>query len=303
MNKRTEYGMLNVNGRSADTVLKAGIVIRSQKDDYIRQATRVAQCLHDFGVESYIEGIHNEISTPLGSIESCPVDILISMGGDGTFLRAARNAVDWNVPLLGINLGRLGFLTEIDFTSFEDAVSLLSNGEYRIETRMLLSASINGCYHTYALNDIVVSRNGHARLVSIHVSVSGDSVGRYMADGFIVATPTGSTGYSLSAGGPIVSPNVECIILSPICAHSLQHRPVVISPNDTIRLTCDDNIEYGLIMTADGMDPFLLETGDIIEVVKMDKQLQLVRFHHRPFFSLVRTKLYEWTRERQEDTD
>ena len=275
----------------------AGLFVHSHREDKFEKAFKVIECLRACGIAVHVEKWLWDMLPNDTSILSAPVDMIIALGGDGTLLRAARYAIDWEVPLMGINLGRVGFLTEVEYESLEQAVQLLAKGAYELEERMLLDVCISGQRHIRALNDAVGSRVASARLISIDATVSGDVIGRYRADGLIVASPTGSTGYSLSAGGPIVSPDVECIILSPICAHSLQHRPVVVSSRETIHLSlsaCDE--DRGLALIIDGMDPVMLKKSDTLDIQRAKGTLKLVRFSPPHFFSLVRNKLNEWTR-------
>lgn len=271
-----------------------GLLVHSQRKDKLEKAVEVIKYLHANGITVYGEKwLADALEVPL---LSTPVDMMIALGGDGTLLRAARYAIKWDIPLMGINLGRVGFLTEVEPDALEESMVLLAQGAFYLEERMLLSVSVNGQERICAVNDAVVSRSASVRLITINASVSGDIIGQYRADGLIVASPTGSTGYSLSAGGPIINPNVSCFILSPICAHSLQHRPVVVSSDETIRLSVTFEETHGPALTIDGMDPIMLHDGDEIDILKDDHTLKLVRFKQPCFFSLVRNKLSEWTR-------
>lgn len=273
-----------------------GLFVHSHRADRLEKTAEVIACLKGFSMEAYVE---KWLSEELGGkvpVMDKPVNCVIALGGDGTLLRAAQYAISWDVPLLGINLGRVGFLTEVEHESLEEAITLLANGAYTLEERMLLDVCVNGVCRFKAVNDAVVSRNGYARLVSIDASVSGDFIGRYRADGMVVSSPTGSTGYSLSAGGPIVSPDVQCIILSPICAHSLQHRPVVVSAEKIIHLTLLGDADQSFALIIDGQEASALKLNDTVTVQKADLTLKLIRFKQARFFALVQSKLNEWTR-------
>ncbi len=229
---------------------------------------------------------------PSEGLDGC--DAVISLGGDGTLLRAMQYAMRADVPLLGINMGRVGFLTEIEPNQMEESVKKLCEGAFYIEERMLLSVRVNGENPILALNDAVVNRG--SRLIAINAYISDDLIGRYMADGMIVASPTGSTGYSLSAGGPVISPDVKCMVVSPICPHTLQHRPVVVSATDTVRLQLDGEDGQGIYLTIDGQTTLPLNGRDTIYVTCAEKTGKLIRLSKPHFFTLVREKLTEWSR-------
>ena len=222
-------------------------------------------------------------------------DAVISVGGDGTLLQANRLAIQKDVPLLGINQGRIGFLAEVELEQLSQACEKLKNDDYRIERRMLLETACEGHDTLLALNDIVVSRGGYSRLIAVNAWVGREFVGRYIADGLIVSTPTGSTAYSLSAGGPIVFPGVDCIVLSPICAHSLQHRPVVISSQQTVTLELDCEPEQRAQLSADGQETLFVSPQQKLRINRSSKQAQFIRFHSRDFFTVIRQKLSEWS--------
>ena len=223
--------------------------------------------------------------------EAC--EAVLSVGGDGTLLRANALAVRYNLPLLGVNVGRVGFLTEVELDHLEEACVRLANDEYTLETRMMLKATM-GDRTDYALNDVVLSRGGYSRLIGVNAWVDGDRVGPFIADGLIVSTPTGSTGYSLSAGGPLVCPEVECMVLTPICAHSLQHRPVVTSPAQTITVRLDGG--YSAMVSVDGRKPWSFSSGQTLTITKAERAARFIRLGPKSFFSTIRIKLSEWTR-------
>ncbi len=224
------------------------------------------------------------------AVEQC--DAIIAVGGDGTLLRANALALQHHLPVLGINGGRLGFLTEVELEQLNSACERLASDDYIIEERMMLEVRLEG--RTYlALNDVVVSRGGYSRLIGMDAFVNDEQVGHFVADGLIVSTPTGSTGYSLSAGGPLVCPEVECMILTPICAHSLQHRPVVTNAAHpiTIRLT----EERSAMVAIDGREPLELPGGHLLRIVRSAHPTRLIRLEPGRFFSKVRIKLSEWS--------
>lgn len=202
-------------------------------------------------------------------------EAILSVGGDGTLLRANTLALKRNLPVLGINIGRVGFLTEIEMHQLDEACEKLSRDDYIIESRMMLEADIQGVtYH--ALNDVVVSRGGYSRLIGIDAWVDQNPIGRFMADGMIIATPTGSTGYSLSAGGPIICPELECMLLTPICAHSLQHRPVITSSKQTVTIRLVDT-DIRAMVSIDGKETIPFGSNQLLTVRQSDLKARFIR--------------------------
>jgi NAD+ kinase len=223
------------------------------------------------------------------------LDLLVTLGGDGTLLRGARLVAPYGTPVLGINLGHLGFLTSFAPHEMDAAFPHLVAGDVRIEERMVLAAraetadgATRGEY--LALNDAVLHKGGFARVIRIGVRADGQVVGTYRADGIILSTPTGSTAYSLSAGGPIVSPTLDCIIATPICPHTLAVRPLVLPAEEHITVEILDTSEE-LILTIDGQEGAALAPGDRLVVRRADVPLCLVRLPGQTFFDTLRRKL------------
>ena len=223
------------------------------------------------------------------------VDLILTFGGDGTFLIGARMAMAHEIPLMGINLGTVGFLTEEEPEHLTECLKAILNGDYQMEERFLLNVRLPDGKSIPALNDAVVTRGGFARLIRVECSVNGEMFGSYTADGMIAATPTGSTGYSLSAGGPIVQPGMNCIILTPVCAHSLQTCPCVVAGTSEISFRLHPERNQTAELQIDGMDCAKLEAGDEIIITGSDRRICLLRIHPYHFFSLVRSKLIEWS--------
>lgn len=276
--------------------MRIGLMIHAKRQDAMDYAQRAIAYLRSRGVEVYVE---DEISVHLRDVQPFSqargMDVLISLGGDGTLLRGVQHAMRWDAALLGINLGRLGFLTGAEPENIEDTLAALIEGRYDLETRPVLNISV-GKNTWYALNDAVLSRGGNPRLITINALVDGESAGRYVADGIVVATPTGSTGYSLSAGGPIIAPKVDCMVITPICAHSLQHRPTVVHGGADIALELLQEEEQSAALQVDGQSRCLLTSG-MCARIRMDRQcIRLIRIKPERFFQLVREKLTEWTR-------
>ena len=239
-------------------------------------------------------GVDTMILSPDACAASGP-DCILTFGGDGTLLIGARFAVRYDIPLLGINLGNMGFLTEEEPKHLEQALSQLLEGKYHIEDRSILQIANEKTRENWtALNDAVITRGGFARLIRVEISVNGQEYGLFTADGVIVATPTGSTGYSLSAGGPIVQPDMNCMILTPVCAHSLVQRPCIISGNSEVNVKLQEDRQQSAELQIDGQNMGGLRDGDKIRMTVSNKKFQLIRLRTYDFFGLVRSKLNEW---------
>ncbi len=276
--------------------MRIGLMIHGRRKDALQYAVKAIAFLNKRGMQVFAE---DEIVPSLEGVrafsQAYGMDVLISLGGDGTLLRGVQYAMRWDAALLGINLGRLGFLTGAEPENIEDTLESLIEGAYTTETRPVLNISV-GKDTWYALNDVVLSRGGNPRLITINALVDGESAGRFVADGIVVATPTGSTGYSLSAGGPIISPKVECMVITPICAHSLQHRPTVVHGGAEIVLQLMPEDEQSAALQVDGQSRCLLTNGMKAQVRMDEQRIRLIRIKPERFFQLVRDKLTEWTR-------
>ena len=231
---------------------------------------------------------------PLGD-DLSTLDLLLTLGGDGTLLRGARMVAPYGVPVLGVNLGHLGFLTSLAPGELEAGLHALAEGEVVLDERMVLNVRAEGADGTahlssLALNDAVLHRGGVARMIRMAVYAHGEEVGTYSADGIILATPTGSTAYSLSAGGPIVTPSVDCIVATPICPHTLAVRPLILSAAEKVTVEVLSPTEE-LILTIDGQQTAHLIPGDRLVVERAPQPLRLVRFPGQTFFSTLRRKL------------
>lgn len=277
--------------------MRVGLMVHGRREDAVAHAKRAAAYLQQAGVSVTAEddavAYLGEDVIPFSQAHGA--DVIITLGGDGTLLRGAQYALRWDAALLGVNLGRVGFLAEIEPEMLETALDMVIGGTYRTENRPVLEVTSGG-QTWYGLNDVVVSRGGYSRLITIDALVDGDSTGRYVADGLIVATPTGSTGYCLSAGGPVVSPKVDCMIITPICAHTLQHRPSVVHGGAHIRLSLRPEDIQSAALEVDGQTCAELTAGMSVEVRKDERALRLIRMREGRFFQLVRDKLTEWTR-------
>ncbi len=233
-------------------------------------------------------------------LSSMPSDIecVLVLGGDGTLLQAAREMLDRHIPLLGINLGTLGFLTSAEKSELPGCLDSVLDDSCSIDERMMLEGSV---YHgqekiqtNIALNDVIITRAGFSRLVELKIYVNGELLSIYNADGIIVSTPTGSTGYSLSAGGPIIFPQTDVMVITPICPHSLQARSLVVSGEDRIMIEIGKRRKTQkeeAMVTFDGRSAQELETGDRIEIYKAQETTQLIRLKGRSFYQVLQNKI------------
>lgn len=233
---------------------------------------------------------------PEEAVSSGRADAVVVLGGDGTILRAVGLMEKAILPVLGVNLGTLGFLTECMPQELEGCIGRLAEGAYWLEKRMLLHARVQGESAVYtALNDIVITRGSFARMVQADAYVDGALVARYEGDGAVIASPTGSTAYSLSAGGPIVAPNMDCFLLTPICPHTLSSRPLVVSADSRVRMRlCPRSEDGGMLLTIDGVECRKLTCGVTLHVRRSERTLPFIRFGPEQFFGRLRTKLSQW---------
>jgi len=220
-------------------------------------------------------------------------DLIAVMGGDGTLLNLVRRWPFWGVPVLGINLGNLGFLTEIELPDLYQGMQRILDGDYFVQERMMLRAQVyrdgRVVNELYALNDVVVTKGAFSRMLHLELFIEDQFVDMLPADGVVVATPTGSTAYSLSAGGPIVDPNISALVLTPICAHSLHSRPMVIAPEN--RLVVKVNAQHDdIVLTMDGQEAFRLLPNDRVQIARASMVGRLVKLPPRSFYEVVRRK-------------
>jgi len=281
---------------------RVGVIARERQPgldallDHIRRAAeargmevRFEQAIADYAPDAAALDLERE-----------KVDMIISLGGDGTLLRAARTVLGHGLPLLGVNTGNLGFLTSAGEDQIESALDRLAAGDYFLDQRFTLKACVldadgNEVDEHHALNDFVVHKAAvAARVTRLDLWVEGgirrEEIGSFSGDGVILSSPTGSTAYSLSAGGPIVHPTMECLLVTPICPHTLAVRPLVIPATRKVTIRAADP-DQDLILTVDGQEVRGLGHGDAVRVEKGDQQVELVRFPGQSFFSTLRRKL------------
>jgi len=244
--------------------------------------------------------------TPESSL-AAQVDLMIAIGGDGTMLYAGNLSLGSDVPLLGINRGRLGFLADVSPDEMLASVDHILNGEYLIEARLLLDAQFltadGNAITATAFNDVVLQRRETGRMIDIEASVAGQYVNTHSGDGLIIATPTGSTAYALSCGGPIIEPQLDAVVVVPICPHTLTDRPIVIAANQPIeiRLLAREDTQADVVI--DGHSVGAIRPGDLLTVNRATKRIKLIHPPGYDFFGILRSKLY-WgrdSRKRNED--
>ena len=275
---------------------KVGVLWNSSKPEGLDTARRVLSVLKSKGV-SY--SVDENLSDTFGerecmdrsSFSDC--EMLIVLGGDGTILRALDYAIPGNLPILGVNIGRLGFLCEVERDDVEEDLCRVLDGGYAVDERMTMCIEGFDEQRFFALNEVVIDRSTpEVRILSLEYAANGTTVNHISGDGLIVATATGSTAYSLSAGGPILAPGLGCFVLTPICPHMLNVRPVVLSASDriTVRLT-DDRNGARAVLDSRKLVPI---QGEIV-IRRSKRNARFIRLHNRNYFDLLRGKLSEWT--------
>lgn len=221
------------------------------------------------------------------------VDMVIALGGDGTMLSAVRSANQLAIPVLGINLGSLGFLTELTPVNLEQTLERIKNGDYFVEERMLLEARVAGESATgplTALNDVVIDKGAVVRVIHLDLYVNDEFIASYAADGLIAATPTGSTAYSLAVGGPIIHPTMEALIAAPIAPHTLAQRPMVFAGDDRLRVILSSE-NRGATLTVDGQVACTLNHGEAVTIERSTAKAKLIRFSENSYYRVLRDKL------------
>lgn len=265
------------------------------KDEFSLEKVGIVYNSNSNGYEKTVEEIKKELDlheikyvvTNIDSLDST-VTFAIVAGGDGTLLRAARFYAKYYIPVFGINLGRLGFLAQASPNDIKNSIEKIIKGETKCEERLMLSATPG---RLSALNDIVIKSESFSRTARLFVSVNGNTICNYMADGLIVSTPTGSTAYNISAGGPILVPRLNAFIIVPICPHSLNARPLVIPSNEKIEITSVDNTKK-LKMSADGQTTYTVPENCKITIKRHKNKARLLLLNDQSFYSVLKQKLY-----------
>ncbi len=276
--------------------MRIGVVAKTRETDFAPRLVRAlkwlqakdcqlnveSEVVREFDLQSLgIEGVERE-SIPSRS------DALVVFGGDGTLLAAARLVQQRDCPILGVNLGSLGFLTEVTLEELEPALANLLTGNYRVSRRCVLRVQI-GSETFHALNDAVINKGALARIISLDAFSGEDFIANFLADGIIVSTPTGSTAYSLSAGGPIIFPSEDLIALTPICPHTLTNRTLIVPAESEIRIVLRSGDD--VMVTVDGQVGVPMDEGDVMTCTKAPFTIQLIQPSQKNFFDILREKL------------
>jgi len=279
-------------------IKKIGIVANIEKENIAGQVKSLKKWLEEQHVQVFLEmAISGKIDSSGGlswNDLARKSELVVALGGDGTMLRAAHYLAGHRVPLLGINLGSFGYLTEVNLNEIHSTLELIISGNVVTERRMMLDVSIKrGKTVTNVgsvLNDVVINRGDLSRMNELEMEVNGSYLTTYKGDGLIVSTPTGSTAYSLSAGGPIVFPGNDLIIVNPICPHTLTNRPIIFSENSSLRITLWSK-DKGAMLTLDGQEAYKIKSGDVVTVKKSKHSTTLVLSPYRSYGEILRSKL------------
>ena len=275
--------------------MKISVISNEKKDVSLIHTSRICEILYKNGVTAYVgfdcEGItrYARYSDDLYT----NTDAVIVLGGDGTILREAVICAKMNIPVMGVNLGRVGFMTETELDNVEENIKRLIVGDYEIQERMMMSIELvnKGRVNKYlALNDLVVSKPD-AQMINVNIFADGEKITEYIADGTIISTPTGSTGYSLSAGGPVADPMCEMFLATPVCAHTLLARPAVMSAKKEITVTLFEGANKLADVTVDGVVVGRLEVGDSAVIKKANEKFRLIKFKKQSFYDIMTAKL------------
>ena len=283
---------------------RIGIIAKKNKPEAVPIANNLMAWLRSRKIEVYIEEEIGQLLLPTSAEpslktikrETIPIDMemIIVLGGNGTLLSVARQVWNKNIPILGVNLGGLGFLTEITLDELYRVLERVIQDDFEINEREVLNAAVIRRGERIAeftvLNDAVINKGALARIIDLETTINGEYLSTFRSDGLIISTPTGSTAYNLSAGGPIVYPSLHTIIITPICPHTLTIRPIIIPDDVKIRATLKSRSEE-VLLTLDGQQGFTLEFEDVLEVGKAEGRILLIKSPYRHYFQLLREKL------------
>ena len=271
------------------------LVVNEQKDSDFKLSNRITSHIGkraNVFVDNEELKKHIENVTYIDEGEYEIIDVFLVLGGDGTLLSVAQKATDVDASVIGVNLGKLGFLAEIEVDALEEGIEKLLSGEYVIENRMMIEAVLNDGHKTQALNDIVITRgNQTLKILGLDVYIDDEYVDDFKADGIIISTPTGSTAYSLSAGGPIVDPSLDSMIITPICPHKMYSRAIMVPPDKTVTVMCKNSQENDALVAADSEISGKITSGEKVVIKKATKTFNLIRFKNYNFFGVLHKKL------------
>lgn len=262
------------------------------KKESILHANEIAKSLKNKGIHVVADDEKaKQIQVdPLSSVDPQKINFLITMGGDGTILKISNRFCHLDAPILGINLGHLGYMADVPVLDIEKSLQDLLDGHFSIDKRLVLEGSTGNQTNLRAVNDIVIHRSMNHKLIELLIEVDGTYVNTFTADGIIIATPNGSTAYSLAAGGPIISPTVDAIVITPICPHTISNRPIVLSSDVPIEIRYISDYDP-VEVWADGLESCQLGSKESIKIKKSKQTFKLVNLHRHEYFSTLRTKL------------
>ena len=279
---------------------KIGFVTNIEKDPTLQETKKMVDFVLKKGCEVYVSetfsDVHPDVIATSSSEMYKSVDFVVVIGGDGTILRVARSAAIFDTPILGINFGTLGYLADVEKVNAIDAIEKVLNGDFTIENRMMLEPYVErGCVSpeiNLALNEVCITNSVCSRMIKLSVEVNGEYFDTFRADGIIVSTPTGSTAYNLSAGGPILSPHTELMTITHICPHTLYARPFVIDGNDVVRIRVQSNYN-NVQMSCDGQSTVQMKNDDVIVVKKSRYVTRIIKTTNMNFYDILRRKMVE----------
>ncbi len=283
--------------------MKIGIVPNVDKENIVDVVSSIVEKFNEYGIELFLcsslsekfgqlkLGVNNKNLLPTKDLYE-KSDFILSVGGDGTMLSTAYEAINYSTPLIGVNIGKLGFLAEFDLGGIDELAKDLTANNYEIEERIILKAVCKSpkVEELYAINDIVIDKGRWPKMIQLTIKVDDDYVTTFSADGIIISTPTGSTGYSLSTGGPVVSPKADVITLSPISPHTLTMRPLVLSSDQKIEITVDSQ-HTSVQANCDGQRVYYYEPPATVDIVKDVRTIKLVHTKSTNYFEILRNKL------------
>ena len=276
-------------------MLKFGLYTNADKDPDLLATKEVIRIFEEEGCEICYDDETAGLLDISEYTDASEADVLFILGGDGTILRAARKYVSFGTALVGINIGHLGFMSEINLPDVRMMIRCIKAGDYVFDERMMMQAKITGKDRSFiALNDFIITKENRTRMVRVDLYVNGNLAELYNGDGLVIASPTGSTAYSLSAGGPIIAPNVNCFLITPLCSHSLYARSIVTRDSDTIMVKPHEG-ESDVTLSADGQETYFLTDQDEVTIQKSQLKARFLRITNDHFFPQLKDKLAQWS--------
>lgn len=272
-------------------ISKVIIVVNLKKDGASLLVEEISSYMESLGIEVFVFSYSGKSQIP----ELDTADLVFSLGGDGTVLFCSRIVESMSIPILAVNIGDFGFITEISREEWKSAFIKYQKGQLDLSRRVMIKVMVERggkrvAFHK-GLNDAVISSNGISNIIKLNLRINDTDLGKYRADGVIIATPTGSTAYSISAGGPILDPEMEALIINPICPFTLSNRPIVVSGNEVVHIRVEDGQRTDVILSVDGQDAYPLLPGDKIVVERSQTKALLIRSDKRNFYDILRSKL------------